>query len=500
MHEVSAAWLMTLLTTKPLLVALVQATSALSICTLAIPAGALANILDRRRYLLVLQSWMMCIAAILAIMAYMGKITPQSLLFLTFCLGAGTALIAPTWQATIPDLVPSKDLVPAITLNSMGVNFARTLGPILAGIIIAISGPALVFALNAISFLGIIIILKRWKRQQPVSTLPTERLFGAMRSGIRYVRGSPMILKVLIKSSANFVFISAAWALLPLIARVMLHKGSVGYGVLLGMLGLGAVCGALANPKVRAIFNVDQRILTGGYIFGLSLLLIAIFNQFYLTCFAMFCIGFAWISVLASLSAVVQQSVPPWVRARAVSVYFMVFFGGLALGGVIWGIMITHISMPTTLTIAGLCLLVTNTWAYRLPLAGGTMYDHTPSMDLPAPTVEKELDHDEGPIMVSVEYEVDPINVVHFLKAIKELRLTRIRDGAFFWTLFNDIQKPNRYFECFMVESWLEHLRFHERISISDRKIQDKVNSLHKGPHRPKTTHFVACELPIKNK
>jgi hypothetical protein len=176
----------------------------------------------------------------------------------------------------------------------------------------------------------------------------------------------------------------------------------------------------------------------------------------------------------------------------------MVFFGGMALGGVIWGIMITHISMALTLILAGVGLFISNALVYRYSLEGGIIYDHTPSMDLPAPSVEKQLDHDEGPVMVTVEYEVAPEHVSHFLKAIQELRLTRLREGAFFWTVFNDIEKTKRYFECFMVESWLEHLRFHERVSISDRKIQAKVNTYHAGPNRPKTTHFVACELPRK--
>lgn len=498
MHEVSAAWLMTLLTTKPFLVALVQATSAFSVCILAIPAGALADILDRRRYLIVLQSWMMIIAAILAIVTFMGKMSPPLLLALTFCLGAGTALNAPTWQATVPDLVPTKDLVPAITLNSMGVNFSRTIGPFLAGFIIALSGPAMVFALNAVSFLGIIITLSRWKREQPVSTLPTERFFGAMRSGLRYVRSSPILIKVFIKSSANFFFISAAWAMLPLIARVMLHQGSIGYGILLGMLGLGAVSGALCNHTIRRLLNLDQLIFVGGLLFAVSLLIIAIFQQFYATCGAMYIIGFAWISVLSTLNSVVQQSVPPWVRARAVSVYLMAFFGGMAIGGVIWGICITHISMSSTLIIASMGLIIANILVYHLTLEKGILYDHTPSMDLPAPDVEKKLDHDEGPVMVSVEYEVEPDNVAHFLKVIQELRVTRLREGAFFWSVFNDIENTTRYIECFMVESWLEHLRFHERVSISDRKIQDKVNAYHAGPGRPHTTHFVACELPRK--
>ena len=283
--------------------------------------------------------------------------------------------------------------------------------------------------------------------------------------------------------------------MLPLIARVMLHKGSIGYGCLLGMIGLGAVCGALGIQKLRQLLDLDKLILSGGFVFAISLLLIAIFKEFYTTCAAMFMIGFAWIAILATLNSVVQQSVPPWVRARAVSVYLMAFFGGMAVGGVIWGILITHISMSATLILASIGLTIANILVYGMKLSTGIIYDHTPSMDLPAPAVEKQLDHDEGPVMVTVEYEVAPDNVPHFLKAIQELRLTRLREGAFFWTIFNDIERTRRFFECFMVESWLEHLRFHERVSITDRKIQAKVNTFHEGPNRPRTTHFVACRV-----
>jgi MFS family permease len=463
---------------------------------LAIPAGALADILDKRRYLILLQAWMMIVAAILAIVSFMGKTTPQLLLFLTFCLSAGTALNAPTWQSIVSELVPSKNLVSAITLNSMGVNFSRTIGPAIAGLIIATLGPPAVFAINAVSFLGIIIALNCWKRDQPISTLPTERFIGAMRSGVRYVKGSPVLIKVLIKSGAIFVFISAIWALLPLIARNMLHQGPTGYGILLAMLGLGAVTGALTIQKIRNVFNLDKLIMSGSLIFAISMLTIPLFVNFYYTCGMVYLIGIAWLSVLSTLNAVVQQSVPSWVRARAISVYLMFFFGGMALGGVLWGFVTAHFTIAVALVSASVGLIFANMITYHWVLEGSLIYDHTPSMDLPAPSVEKELSHDEGPVMITVEYDVNPEDVAKFLLAIQDLRLTRLREGSFYWSIFNDIEQPKRFVECFMVESWLEHLRFHERVSISDRKIQAAVNLYHKGPARPQAIHYVACELP----
>ncbi len=498
MHEVSAAWLMTTLTTKPILIALVQATSAFSVCLLAIPAGALADILDRRRYLIILQSWMMLIAMLLAIISFMGKMTPQLLLFLTFCLSAGTALNAPTWQAIVSELVPAKDLVSAITLNSMGVNFSRTIGPAIAGFIIAISGPAAVFAINAVSFFGIIFALKRWQRSEPISTLPTERLLGAMRSGVRYVKGSPVLIKVLIKSSAIFIFASPIWALLPLMARNLLHKGPTGYGILLAMIGLGAVAGALMMQKIRRVLDLDKLILIGSLIFAFSLFSIPLIKQFYFTCFAMFFVGIAWISVLSTLNAVVQQSSPSWVRARAISVYLMLLFAGMAIGGLLWGTVTAHYNLTIAMIAASIGLVIANILTFKWSLEGNLIFDHTPSMDLPAPSVEKELSHDEGPVMVTVEYHVKAENINAFLTAIYDLRLTRLREGSFFWSIFNDVQDPRKFVECFMVESWLEHLRFHERVSIADRKIQAAVNVFHDEKTRPKAIHYVACEIPRK--
>lgn len=491
MHEVSAAWLMTTLTNQPLLVAMVQATTSLAVCLFAIPAGALADIVDKRRQLIILQTWMMIVAAVLAYITFLGKTTPTSLLVLTFCLGLGAAFNVPAWQTIIPELVPKKELVQAITLNSMSVNFSRIIGPALAGYVIAEFGPAYVFALNAISFLGIIFALSRWKREVTISTLPGERFLGAMKAGLRYVKGSPGLKIVLIKSIAVFFFVSCIWAFLPLITRNVLHKGATEYGIILAMLGLGAVTGALLMHRIRVLFNVDKLILVGAIAFSIAMFTLIIYPHMILACLSAYITGLSWISTLSTLNSTVQQSVPSWVRARAISVYLMAFFGSMAIGGMFWGWIATHFGIPFAILTAGCGILVANVLTYRLPLSQMMIYDHSPSMDLPAPNVEKILDHEEGPVMVTVEYTVAADKVEAFAKAIQDLRLTRLREGSFSWTLFNDVEKPERFVECFIVESWLEHLRFHERVSITDRKIQANVNSFCKTA-RPTTKHFVA--------
>jgi hypothetical protein len=266
----------------------------------------------------------------------------------------------------------------------------------------------------------------------------------------------------------------------------------VSYGILLAMIGLGAVMGALVIQRIREYFNLDKLIFSGAVVFSISMMTLALSQNFYFSCIASFFVGIEWIVVISSLNAVVQEMVPSWVRARAMAVYLMMFYGGMACGSVIWGWIAMHHGITTAIMIAAIGVLVTNIFTYFLALDGNINYDHTPSMDLPAPYAQRALSHDEGPVMITVEYHVDPENVKGFTQAIEELKHTRVREGAFFWTLFNDVEDPKRFLECFMVESWLEHLRFHERVSVSDRKIQAKVNTFLIAQKRPHTTHFVA--------
>lgn len=498
MHEVGAGWLMTSLTTNPTWVALVQATTSLSICLLAIPAGALADIIDRRRYLIVLQTIMLITAAILAVVTFIGDMKPQWLLLLTFCLGAGAALSLPTWQAIIPEIVSTKDLYSAIILNGVAFNISRAIGPACAGLIIAAAGPGAVFAINAISFFGIIFALKRWKRLPSDSALPAERLFGAIRAGFRYVRGTPTLHHVMLKSCAFFIFASSAWALLPLVARFELGCGPLGYGFLLACLGIGAVIGAFAIMDLQRLFNTDQLILAGAMGFCITIFLLAFFENYIIACIAMILGGIAWLSINSTLNTIAQQSVASWVRARALSVYLMIFYGSMALGSVLWGWVATRYSISFSLKIAGFGILISNLITYHFRLKDSQILDYTPTKDSPAPKGEVLPKSEQGPIMVTIEYTVSPENADAFRVAMQDLRQIRLREGAFFWSLFHDIEKHKKFVECFMMESWLEHLRYHERISISDRRIQAKILTFHELEQRPKVHHFVAYDLPRK--
>lgn len=500
MHELGAAWLMTSLTKEPLWVALIQATTSLSVCILALPAGALADILDKRRYLVVVQASMLISATLLAIVTILGKMTPDCLLFLTFCLGAGAALSTPTWQAIIPEIVSSKDLFSAIILNGISTNISRAIGPAIAGMIIAAMGPGAVFSINAISFLGIIFVLKRWQREPNESTLPAERLYSAIRAGIRYVKWTPILQNVMVKSSAFYIFASASWALIPLVARFELKCGPFGFGLLLASFGIGAILGALILPKLHAMLNIDKLIFTAGIGFTCTNLILGMIPNIYIACFAMFLGGLAWVSVAATLNTVAQQSVSSWVRARALSVYLMIFFGSIALGSAFWGGIATHFGISLALVLAALGLFISNIFSFYFRLDDLRLLDHTPTKDSPAPIGQMSIEHEQGPVMINVEYRIKKENHDKFAFEIQYLRRIRLREGAFFWSLFHDIEDPDRFVECFMAESWLEHLRFHERVSISDRKVQVKVMSFHEGIERPKVTHFVANQVPPKLK
>ncbi len=500
MHEVGAAWLMLNLTSNPLWVSMIQAATTLSICLLALPAGALADIIDRRRYLIVLQGYMLVIAALLAILTFMGKMSPLSLLGLTFLLGSGAALSTPTWQSIIPEIVTAKELYSAIILNGVSFNLSRAIGPAIAGFIIAALGVGAVFAINAISFFAIIFALKKWKRQPNESNLPAERLLGAIRAGFRYVRSAPLLQQLMLKSSGFFFFASVVWALAPTTARFILKCGPGGYGVMLGCLGLGAVMGAIYVQQLRKKLTVDQIIFMGAIGFCIAAYLMAMVPVFIVGCVAMFIAGVSWISIMSTLNTRAQLSVSSWVRARALSMYLMIFYGSMALGSVTWGWIASHYSIRFALLIAAFGLVIVNLLTLRIKLENMQLLDHTPSKDSPAPTGEAEPKHDQGPIMITVEYHVKRENHQPFIEHIQELRRIRLREGAFYWSLFHDIEHHHRFVECFMVESWLEHLRYHERVSISDRKVQAKINAYHEGDKRPKVTHFFAENVITGNK
>ncbi len=482
---------MTSLTPSPLMVALMQTATSLPVFLVALPAGALADIVDRRKLLLFWQGWMLVAAAALSVLTFVGATTPWLLLALTFTLGLGAAMNAPAWQAITPELVSRDELPAGVALNSVGFNIARSVGPALGGLVVAAAGPAAVFLLNAASFVGVIFVLYRWQRKQRQSALPTERLVGAIRAGLRYVHYAPALDAVLVRVGVFISCGSALWALLPIVARQQLKLESLGYGVLLGCLGLGAVIGAAFLPKVRQQISVDNLVAIATIVFAIATLSLAYLHNLILLCIALVAGGFAWMTIMSSLNVAAQTTAPSWVLSRALGIYQLVFQGGIAVGSAVWGIVADRLGNPTTLLLAAIGLLVGLTVAARYRLTTIGKLDLTPSLHWPEPTVMLDLRPEDGPVLITIEYQVDPARGSDFAEVMHDLRSVRRRDGAIRWGLFEDTANPSRYVETFVVHSWAEHLRQHERVTIADRAIEQRALAFHIGDAPPTVSHLI---------
>ncbi|WP_375495674.1 MFS transporter [uncultured Nostoc sp.] len=491
MEDTAGAWLMTSLTTSPLLVALMQTAATLPVLLLGLPAGATADIFDRRRLLLFWQAWMLVAALILSGLIFAGTITPWSLLGLTFLLNLGAAMNGPAWQAIVPELVPRSELMAAIALNSAGFNIARAVGPAIAGFILVAANAGVVFLINALSFIGVIIILYRWQRKPFYeSALPTERVLGSMRAGIRYVRFSSALQAVLIRGGVLTSCTSALFALLPLVAQQDLQQGAGGYGLLLGSFGFGAIIGAILMPRVRQHLTADGVVIVATLVFAIAILILAFIHNVPLVLLALVAAGIAWTSMTSSLNITVQLAVPAWVQARALGTYQMVFQGGSAIGSIVWGGAAEHWGTPSALFVAALGLIGGTFTARSYPLLSGKL-DLAPALRRAEPLVVIELQPEEGPILVTLEYFINPEQAEEFIAAIHVLRVVRLRDGAIRWGIFHDTSQPNRYLETFIVESWVDHLRQYERFTVADREIRERVFAFHQGEEPPIISHMI---------
>jgi MFS family permease len=375
MHTVAASWLMTTLSMSPLLVALVQTATTLPVFLLGLPAGAMADMTDRRRMLIFTQSWMLVMAAALGALTLVGIIGPWWLLGLTFALGLGAAMNQPAWAATIPELVPREELAQAVALNSVGFNIARAIGPALGGSVMAASSAGVVFLLNAISFLAVILVLSRWRYVRPASEGPDPRLHHAMREGVRYVRATPAYHAVLIRTGLFSFAGSALWGLLPVVASAGLAKSSTGYGILLGCLGVGSVIAAASMGSLRARYSPDILVGYGVVLFAAATVALALVHQFALVALAMLGGGVAWMTVMTTFNVSAQMAPPAWMRARALAVYILVFQGSLAAGSGNWGGIAAHLGVRASLLIAAAALVAGLATGTRLRLSPRVVED-----------------------------------------------------------------------------------------------------------------------------
>jgi len=495
LQGVGSSWLMTTLSTSAFLVAFVQAATSLPMFLLSLPAGALADVLDRRRILLVTQIWMTVAATALGVMTLLGKVTPWWLLIFTFLLGLGAALNGPPWQAIVPELVPREDLAGAITLQSIGFNIARAAGPAIGGLLVAAAGPGWTFLLNAVSFLGVVAVLFLWRRPSVESMLPAERFFGAMRTGLRYVRHAPEVIAPIVRGSVFVLCASSLWALLPIVARVDLKQGPGGYGILLTALGLGAVAAAMVLPRLKRNNSTDLVVAVATLVFAGSTAVLALVHSFPVVCVALVLAGGAWLSHLSSLNVAVQTVVPSWVSGRALSVYMLIFYAGLTAGSALWGAVADHAGVAESLLISVAGMVIGLLFTLRFHLKSGEGLNLSPSRQWPTLIVHHEPEPERGPVLITVEYQIDPERSSEFTRAMDEVRRIRRRDGALQWGLFTDSAVAGRYTEVFLMKSWLEYLRQRERATVSDRDTVEKVRVFHTGPEGPVVHRLIAADV-----
>ena len=489
MQGVGAAWLMVSLGAGPLNVALIQTATALPFFLLVLPAGAVGDIVDRRRLVLLTESWMLVAALALAVLTLLGVMTPWLLLALTFILSAGDAFEAPSWRALLPELVDREEIAPASALNGIEFNLARAVGPALAGLLIAATGVGATFLLNALSFLGVIAVVARWKRNVHRSEAPPETLGGATAAALRYVRHSPAIRTLLVWTGCVMFFASALMALLPTVAH-RLHGGSLGYGFLLAFFGSGAVLGALVMPRLRARLSAAGVLSSALVALSAALLFTGILKTLWVLCGLMILGGSAWMIFISTLNTMVQQLAPSWVRARVLAAFLLVFQGSVTLGSFVWGLLAERrgIAFALILASAGTAASILLRSIARLPQADD---DLSPWLHWSAPTIMagQNFGPDDGPVLVAIEYHVDPERAATFTVAVHRLGRLRRRDGASQWGIFRDTAAPDRYLETFIVDSWAEHLRQHERPVKADRPVEEAVQ--HSAREAPIIRHFI---------
>jgi MFS family permease len=494
MQTVGAQWLLVSQPHASILVALVQTADYLPDTVFGLVGGVLADTFDRRRLLMAVQAFLVIVGAALAALTFAGQMPPALLLTFTFLIGTGSVLTLPAYQSLVPDLVPRHQLHSAAALSSISINLARAAGPAVAGVVIARAGVGTVFALNAAMYLLFLVVLVAWR--PPAGTTPKfpEHFMSALRAGGRYVRYAPVVRRILLRSALFLVPASALWALLPLIASQRLGLGADGYGLLLGVLGVGAIFGAVILPRLRARMSINALLAGSGIAFAIVLAAVVLIGNAVVILIALLPAGVAWMAVLSTVNAELQLFLPAWVRARGLSVYQMVLFGAQGFGALVWGVIAAPIGIvPTFLIAAGVMVAgvaTTRVW----PMIDTTGMDRRTVEYWPEPNLALDADPDDGPVVVETSYTVEAGKEESFLRAMARVRLSRLRTGATQWGLFRDGETQQRFVELYAVSSWEEHLRQHaDRLTATDQQYDEEARAL-SGP--PETSHLIAVDLP----
>lgn len=490
-QSVGASWLMLLIAGSADMVALVQAAVTLPIMLLSLLAGAMADNFDRRKVLLAAQLFMLAASIALAVCAWLELITPWLLLLFTFLIGCGMAFTAPAWQAAVGDMVPRAELPGAVALNSMGYNIARSLGPAIGGVIVAAAGSVAAFAVNAASYIPLIAVLARWRPAPNPSLLPRETLGTAMGSGVRYVAMSPVIRTVLVRSATFCLGAGAVMALLPVVAKELVSGGPLTLGLLLGAFGVGAVASALCVAELRRRLTTEAIVQWSGTALAVATALIALSTNLAATMAALLLAGAGWLLTLSTFNVTVQLSAPRWVVARALSLYQMAAFGGLAVGSWLWGECATDLGVRTALLLSAVVVLAFALLARWLPLTQFVDRNLDPLRRWKEPSTAVPVDSRTGPVVITVEYVIREEDALEFLRAMGERRRIRRRDGARNWRLLRDLADPQLWIERYETPTWLDYVRLNSRLTQDDAVVPERLRALHRGPGGPRVRRVI---------
>ncbi|MFT4268349.1 MAG: MFS transporter [Xenophilus sp.] len=491
MNDVAAAWMMTTLTTSPVWVALVQSASTLPVFLLGLPSGALADILDRRRWLVATQFWLAGTAVLLCTAVALGWMSAPLLLALTFANGIGLAMRWPVFAAIVPELVPRTQLPAALGLNGIAMNASRIIGPLTAGVLIASAGSVWVFALNAVLCVASGFVVLRWRREHRPHPLGRERLVSAMRVGVQFVRQSPRMRAVLVRIAVFFFHSTALLALLPLLARGLKGGGAGAFTVLLASMGAGAIAAVLVMPRLRQAYGRDQLVMRGAALHAAATAVMAVAPNVWVAVPAMFFGGAAWITTANSLSVSAQLALPDWVRARGMAMYQMAIMGASAFGAALWGQVAQLSTVQTGLLVAAVSGTVVMWLAIRWVTDRVGEDDVSPAQAGWAAGPPPEAPAEGGRVLVTVEYVIDPARAAAFHLVMQHTRRARLSEGAIGWELLHDVGQPERYVEQIMDESWTEHQRRFTRATAADMALRERRLAFHRGEAPPVVTRYV---------
>jgi MFS family permease len=490
-QSVGASWLMISIAQSADMVALVQASLNLPVVLLSLIAGAMADNLDRRKVMIGAQIFMLVVSVALMLCTWSGLITPWLLLLFTFAIGCGGAFNAPAWQASVGDMVPRAELAGAVALNSMGFNIARSVGPAIGGLIVAAAGAAAAFAANAASYIALIAVLARWRPPPHPRVLPRETLGLAVAAGIRYVAMSPAILSVLFRSVVFGIAAGAVMALMPVVAKTTLGGGPLTYGLLLGAFGLGAVGGAFGKARLRQAMSTEAIVRRASLGFAAATAIVGLSNYVLGTMAGLFVAGAGWMLALATFNVAVQMSAPRWVVARALSIYQMAMFSGLAAGSWLWGEVATNVSIRAALLAASFVMLACAALGRWLPLTQTEELNLDLLRNWKEPRTALPVEPRTGPVVITIEYFIHQDDIVKFLAAMAERRRIRRRDGARNWRLLRDLADPQLWIERYETPTWLEYVRHNSRITHHDATVPERLRALHRGPDAPRVKRMI---------